>query len=146
VSGLARPVPRAVARGQYRGFVGAQPCGFPYGVWPLAFLPQLPSGLDWVGGVEGWGGHAGAMVALLALGCTGSAQDESRAYLGRGGARSRALRVRGVGLDPVVRRGGGDDRRGGERRALHDPISLLIVVFEPACEEGDSGDGFEGGE
>ena len=65
----------------------------------------------------------------LVLGCPGSARDGSRAYLGRRGALTRALRVRGVEHGPIVRRGVGGGRRGGERRALHDPISLLIVDY-----------------
>ena len=76
------------------------------------------------------------MVALLVLGCLGSARDESRAHLRRWGARSRALRVRGVGLGPIVRRGGGGGRRGGERRALHDPIFLKIVLLLPIVNGG----------
>ena len=68
-----------------------------------------------------------AMLGLVVCGCPGVARDESRAHLGRGSALSRALRVRGVGHGPIVRRGGGGGRGGGERRALHDPISLLIV-------------------
>eukprot|EP00967_Tisochrysis_lutea_P083554 scaffold116175_cov28-Tisochrysis_lutea.AAC.1 len=59
------------------------------------------------------------MVAVLMFGCHGSARDESRACLGRGGARSPALRVRGVGLDPSssVAAVGGEGSG-----ALHDPI------------------------
>ena len=45
------------------------------------------------------------------------------------GAPSRGswvLRVRGVEHGPIVRCGGGGG--GGERRALHDPIGLTIVI------------------
>ena len=54
------------------------------------------------------------MVDLLVLGCPGSARDESRAYLGRGGALSRALRMRGFEHDPIVCRGGGGGGAAGE--------------------------------
>ena len=76
---------------------------------------------EWRAGVAMLGMVA---VLVLGLGFQGSARDESRAYLGRGGARSRALRVRGVRLDPIVRRGGGGGRRGGERRARSMTLSV----------------------
>ena len=69
-----------------------------------------------------------AMVSLLVLGFPGSARGEPRAHLGQWGALSRALQLRGVQHCLVVRRGGGDGGRGGERRALHDPIVLTIVM------------------
>ena len=61
-------------------------------------------------------------------------------HVGRGGALWRALRVRGVGHGPIARRIGVGGRRGGERRALHDPISLMIV-FERRKEVGEVEDG-----
>ena len=67
------------------------------------------------------------MVSLLACGCPGTARVAPRAHLGRWGALSWALRVRGVEHGPIIRRGGWGGRRGGERRALHDPIGLTIV-------------------
>ena len=70
-----------------------------------------------------------SMVSLLVFGCQGTARAASHAHLGRWGALSRALRVRGVEHGPIVRRGGGGGRRGGERRALHDPIGLTIVAI-----------------
>ena len=68
-----------------------------------------------------------AMLGLLVLSCLRVARDVSRAHLSRGSALSRALRVRGVELGPIVRRGGVGGRGGGDRRALHDPIGLTIV-------------------
>ena len=53
----------------------------------------------------------------------------SRAHLGRGrgSALSRVLRVSGVELGLIVRRGRVGGRGGGERHTLHDPIDLTIV-------------------
>ena len=67
------------------------------------------------------------MVSLLVYGCQGTARAAPHAHLGRWGALSRALWVRGVEHGPIVCRGGCGGRRGGERRALHDPIVLMIV-------------------
>ena len=53
----------------------------------------------------------------------------ARAHLGRGGALSRALRVRGVEHGSMTRSSvaAGLAAVGGERRELNDPISLKIV-------------------
>ena len=53
-----------------------------------------------------------AMLGLLVLSCLRVARDVSRAHLSRGSALSRALRVRGVELGPIVRRGGVGGRFG----------------------------------
>eukprot|EP00967_Tisochrysis_lutea_P024551 scaffold28216_cov31-Tisochrysis_lutea.AAC.7 len=43
-------------------------------------------------------------------------------------SRWRAVWLRGVHHDLVTRRGGVGGERGGEQRALHDPIVLTILV------------------
>eukprot|EP00967_Tisochrysis_lutea_P056474 scaffold71330_cov32-Tisochrysis_lutea.AAC.1 len=56
-----------------------------------------------------------------------AARAVARAHLVGLGRCSQSLRRRVVGHGPVGRRGGGDGRRGEERRALHDPIFLKMV-------------------
>ena len=69
-----------------------------------------------------WALYLYAMVAMLVFGClAGSAQVESRAHLGWGGALTWALRMRGVEHGPIVRRGGGGGRWGVRRGAARAP-------------------------
>jgi len=90
----------------------------------------------------------------LELGTPGGTADLTMIPLGHGVSTTLTMSTKpyiypqdsGSHESFVVHRGEGRGSEGGRWRALHDPISLLIVVFEPACEEGDSGDGFEGGE
>ena len=82
------------------------------------------------------------MVALTECCCLGVARARALAsarlhLIGRG-TLSLAFRWRGVGYGPIIRRGGAGvgGRGGGERRARHDSINLMIVLLMLDCRTG----------